>query len=675
MVPTPSPGRFRQADAILDAAIDLEPAEREAFVDRACEGNPSLRTLVRRLLRAFEQSGQFLSGPAVELAGPLLERPLDGLEDPADPVPPPERVGPYRVTRELGRGGMGVVYLAAREDDPAAPVVALKTLRGGALAVGTVLRRFLAERRILATLEHPYVAPLLESGITADGVPYFAMAHCEGGSLAERLDHGALPEPEAVRVALQLCEALAAAHGHGIVHRDIKPANVLFNAVGEVQLTDFGIAKLVDQDSTQSGAMMGTPAYLAPEQIRGETVDHRADLWAVGVSIYQMLTGRRPFDGPSYATILNQILTQDPETLTGRASVPPALAALVHHLLQKAPDARPHSADDVVAALAMIAGDPGASYVPAPARPRELPAAAASGVAGTSIVVMPFRNLSGSQDDAPFTDGLTEELITALGKVRGLRVTARATAFALGARQLDVRAVANLIGVAYLLEGSVRRGGDRLKVTAQLVQTDRGEVVWSETYNRPVGEIFAVEEELGGAIVAALEPALGPSAMSREPPRLRDVATYETYLKGRYFWQKRVTPDLVRAAEYFAQAAAADPTYAEAYAGIADAHMVLVMLCGKDPKAHLPKAREAVAEALRLGSGVPLVHATNGHLLSGFDWRWEEAEAELRRAIELNPGIIDARVYLSTMLQHLGRFEEAIAVAHEGLARDPLSPP
>ena len=673
MAPTPTPGRFRQADGIFDAALDLEGEERDAFVDRACEGNPELLASVRRLLRSLERSGDFLSGPAVELARPLLDAlPPPAAEDAEEPLPP--RVGPYRVVRELGRGGMGVVYLASRDDDPAGTMIALKTLRAGALASGTTLRRFLAERRILATLEHRYIAQLHGTGITPDGKPYFAMVYCAGASLADRLATRAMPVSDALRITRQLAEALGSAHDKGIVHRDVKPANVLFNAAGEVQLTDFGVAKLLDQETTQSGVMMGTPAYLAPEQLRGLPVDHRADLWALGVTLYEMLTRRRPFDGPSYAAVMHAVLAVDPDPVGGEVAVPTAVDALLRHLLRREAGARPESAAQVARAIAAIEHDPAAEYGGGTARlPTPTPSLPRPG-RDASIVVVPFANTSGSPEDDPFIDGLTDELIGALGKVTGLRVTARTTAFALKRKGLDARTIATIVGVAYLLEGSVRRSGDRLKVSVQLVEAAGVSVVWSESYDRLMGDLFAVQEELARAIVSALAPTLGRGESAPAAHHSRDVATYELYLKGRYFAEKRTGPDLARAAEYFAQATAADPTYAEAHAGLADAHILLMVLCGARPSIGLPAARAAAAEALRLGDGIAVVHATHGNLLTAFEWRWQESEDELRRAIELDPGVINAWIYLAIGLQHLGRFDEAIEVATQALALDPLSP-
>jgi serine/threonine-protein kinase len=670
-----SAGLFRQADTILDAALDLSHGDRAAFVERACEGNGALRALVERLLRAHAREDGVLSGRAIDFARPLMA-PAEAASVAGPAAPLPGRIGPFRIVRELGRGGMGIVYLARRDDGPDGPPVALKVLRDGALAGGSALRRFLAERHIVARLEHPHVARLLETGITPDGTPYFAMAHCTGGSLAERLARGPLAVADAVRIAGQLAGALGAAHALGIVHRDVKPANVLFDGSGGAQLTDFGIAKLLDQESTQSGALVGTPSHLAPEQLRGVGVDHRADLWTLGVTLYQMLTGRRPFDGPTYAAVLHAVLSVEPEPLHGAAAdVPAALDALVRHLLQKDPGARPQAADEVERALAAIASNPRAAYAPLPTPVTPTISTPSLRTRPVAVAVLPLVNTSGNPDDAPLSDGLTDELIGALGRVRGIRVTARTTSFALRGKNLDARTVAHMLGVTHLLEGSVRRAGDRLKVSVQLVRAADESVTWSDTYDRKLADVFAVQEEVARAIVAALPAALEAVDGAPLATRPRDVAAYESFLKGRYFWERRTTPDLIRAAEYFGKAVAADPTYAEAYAGLADAHLLLVAFGGQSPDEHHPRVRGAIAEALRLGEGIAAVHATHGNVLSALEWQWEASEGELRRAMDLDPGHVNARLYLSILLQHLGRCDEAIAVATQALVLDPLSPP
>jgi eukaryotic-like serine/threonine-protein kinase len=673
---SPSPASlFHQADAILDAALDLSNDDRAGFVERACEGNGALRSLVERLLRAHAREDGVLSGRAIDLAQPLLVQP-DEPRAAGPSAPLPGRIGPFRIVRELGRGGMGIVYLAQRDDAPADPPVALKVLRDGAFAGGSALRRFLAERHIVARLEHPHVARLLETGITPDGTPFFAMAHCTGGSLAERLARGPLAVPDAVRIARQLAGALSAAHALGIVHRDVKPANVLFDGTGGAQLTDFGIAKLLDHESTQSGTLIGTPSHLAPEQLRASGVDHRADLWTLGVTLYQMLAGRRPFDGPTYAAVLHAVLSVEPEPLWRvAADVPVALDALVRHLLQKDPDARPQHADEVERALAAIASDPHAAYAPPPTPLTPTVSTPSIRTRPVAVAVLPLVNTGGNPDDAPLSDGLTDELIGALGRVRGIRVTARTTAFALRGKNLDARTVAHMLGVTHLLEGSVRRAGDRLKVSVQLVRAADESVVWSDTYDRQLADVFAVQEEVARAIVAALPSAFEAAEGARLAARPRDIAAYETFLKGRFFMERRTTPDLIRAAEYFEQAVADDPTYAEAYAGLADAHVMLVVFGSQSPRHHLPRVRSAIAEALRQGDGIAAVHASHGNVLSAVEWQWTAAERALQRAIELDPAYVTARLYLSIVLQHLGRCDEAIVVATQGLALDPLSPP
>jgi tetratricopeptide (TPR) repeat protein len=343
--------RFRRADAVFDAALDLAGDDRQAFVERACAGDPELRADVERLLRSHHRSDGFLSTPAAHVAGPLMANAPPAGDGGLTTLP--DHIGPYRIEREIGRGGMGVVYLAERDDPNFRQRVALKVVRDGAPDGRAHVARFLAERRLLASLEHRHIARLFDGGVTADGLPYYTMAFCEGGSLAERLRaEGALPVRDALRIARELATALGAAHARGIVHRDVKPANVLFDAQGSVRLSDFGVAKLVGDDITRSGAVLGTVAYLAPEQVRGEAIDHRTDLWALGVTLYEMLGGRRPFGGPSYAAVMHAIVALEPDPLRQHVpGIPSAVDALVMRLLEKDPASRPASAEEVVQAI------------------------------------------------------------------------------------------------------------------------------------------------------------------------------------------------------------------------------------------------------------------------------------------------------------------------------------
>jgi serine/threonine-protein kinase len=472
-----------------------------------------------------------------------------------------------------------------------------------------------------------------------------------------------------MRVARELALALAAAHALGIVHRDVKPGNVLFDRAGAVQLTDFGIAKLLDQESTQSGALVGTPAYLAPEQLRGASVGPRTDLWALGVNLYHMLTGVRPFDGPSHAATMHAILASQPIPVRRHApGVPEGLAALVTRLLEKDPAARPGGAAEVAAALWTGA--------PAAAAWAPTPSAATSASTGralnTSIVVMPFSTSEPDTYDAALCDGLTEELTAALARTPGLRVTARATADVLRRRELDARAVGNVLGVAHLLEGRVRRHEGRLEVAVRLLRTRDGSLKWSGTFDESLRDYFMLQAELGRAIVGALLPAI-ESEDTAPVPAPRDPAVQEAYLKGRHFLLKRTPPDLVRAAAYFLDATARDPGFAEAEAGYAETQLFLMLFGTRDPAVGVPATRAALERALASGD-LAAVHAAHGNFLFTFEWDWAGGEAALRRALELDPACTDAALYLAQNLQNVGRFEESMAFARGMLQTDPLSP-
>lgn len=693
-----SEDRFRRADAIFDAALDIAPDDRQAFVERACGDDVGLRGDVERLLRAHARSEAFLDTPAADFVAPMLRHALEAASGDAPSVP--SHIGPYSIEREIGRGGMGVVYLAERDDPTFRQRVALKVLRGTQSDGSASITRFLSERQLLVSLEHPHIARLFDGGVTTDGLPYYTMAYCEGGSLADRLRAGgALAVPEALRITRELAEALGAAHARGVVHRDVKPANVLFDADGAVRLSDFGVAKLQGAESTTSATMHGTVAYLAPEQVRGEAVDHRADLWALGVTLYEMLAGRRPFDGPSYGAVLHAIIATDPPPLG--PDIPADVKDVVAALLEKDPAARTPSAVSLVASLDSVASSDGRRPVPRRRR-RRYAAAIAGAVASlavvvgmftwngwnrgpfrttalvtptttttgpTSLAVMPFANTSGDPEDEPFADGLTEELIGTLGKHAGLRVTARSSVFALKGKQLDARKIADALGVEYLLEGGMRRAGDRLRVFAELASARDGRVIWSDQYDRTVADAFAVQQDIAKAIAAALRVQLMPGSA---PPTI-DAEAYQLYLKGRFALNTRSGPDaLLRAVRYFEAAIARDSSYARAYAGLSDA-WALISVFGYDrPRPSFAKARAAALRALMLDSTLAEARSSLGHALCTEDYAWAAAERELRRAIESDPTYAFARTTLAVCLMATGRIAEAVAQLDTAGRLDPL---
>ncbi len=669
-----SPNLFRQADAILDAALDLAPADRISFTARACEGHEALRRVVDRLLRANALEHGVLDEGAATLAKDLrhateTDVSSDGLRPPQPAAV--DRIGPYQVRERLGAGGLGVVYLAARDDSDA--LVAVKVLRDGAFIAGEPLRRFLMERQLLARLSHPHIARIIDRGITADGVPFFAMPHYPGGTLAARLARGPLALDDALRLARQVAEALLAAHAEGVIHRDVKPGNVLLDEHGGAQLADFSISRLHEPE-THASTVVGTIAYVAPEQLHGHAADARTDIWAFGVTLHELVTGSRPFVGATHAALLHAIATLDPvRPVRNDTFVPPALQSLLRHLLQKDPAQRPQHMHEVIAALTAVQNDPTAPYVGVV--PQRSGTTTDTPSAPLALLVLPFLNATGRADDEPWCVGMTNELITAFSHLRGVRVTARTTAFAVGNQSRSAMELGMMLGIDYLIEGTVRRGSDTLRVTVNFVRTRDESITWSSEYQHPLAERFMSQGVLTRTIIEALSPRLTASVASTRPSTPRDPRAHEAFLRGRFLWERRGPGDAQRALQHFEDAAAVDPEYAEAHAGIADALLLSVTFGGRPPMDVLPRVRTAIAEALRLGPDSAPVRATAANMLSAYEWQWEAAEAECRRAIELDPAHSAAWLYLAIHLQHAGRTDEATAVARHALVSDPLSAP
>lgn len=639
-------------------------------------------------------------------------------------------LGPaYVIERELGAGGMARVFVA--EEKSFGRRVVVKVLppdSAGQISVG----RFRREVQLAARLQHPHIVPLLNAG-DSGGLLYYTMPFVTGETLRDRLARdGALAIPVAVRLLREVAQALAHAHRHGVVHRDIKPENVLLGEDGDALVADFGIAKALASATqagsdtasgrlTGTGVSLGTPAYMAPEQALGDpATDHRADLYALGMIAYESLAGSTPFAGRSMQALIAAHATEVPEAVSRRRPhVTPELESLVMCLLEKNPADRPQSADDVVQALGALAaassdrthgGSPLATRERGGRRPRAVagiavlllmagiatyltvhgtgtpPArrafpimsvpAAQHGVMRASVAVLPFANTSGDPNDEPFSDGLTDELIGALGKVGSLKVAGRTSSFALKGRGLDIRAVGDTLHVATVLEGSVRRSGNRLKVTAQLADAHDASVIWAEHYDRELKDVFAVQEEIARAIVGALRITLakGPSAaMARAPTA--DLAAYDLFLRGRLYFNQRTERGLLRAVDFFEQAVARDPAYARAYAGLADSHVLLAIIANHDPREELPRARAAAAKALTLDSTLADAHATLGHVLFAFDWNWAQAGHELDRSIALDPSYSLALLWRGIYLSDQERFPEAERALRQALAIDPLSAP
>jgi serine/threonine-protein kinase len=572
----------------------------------------------------------------------------------------------YRVERELGQGGMAVVYLA--EDLKHHRHIALKVLRS-ALAASLEAERFLLEIEIAAALTHPHILPLYDSG-EAGGQVYYVMPYVEGPSLRQRLDgERQLPVPEALRIARQVVGALDYAHRRGLVHRDIKPENIMLYE-GEALVADFGIALAVHSGHgtrvTEQGIVIGTPIYMSPEQAVGDPVDARSDLYSMGCVLYEMLAGAPPYVGDSTMAITAQKLVDPMPPLAQRRQevVPEVETALARALACRAED-RFATAAEFAAALERPAGErPGTA-------PRPGAAAAAS-----SIAVLPFVNMSAEPDSEFFSDGIAEELTNALSRLEGLHVVARGSAFAFKGQQEDVREIGRRLGVSTVLEGSVRRAGNQVRVTAELVSAADGYRLWSERFDRRLDDVFAIQDEIAAAIAEVLQATLlgAPKAYAQEPVRTGDPRAYEHYLRGRHLWNERTTRALERSVEEFQRALAIDPKHAPSYAAIADSYVILGVYSHRPQDEVMPKAKAAAEQALAIDASLAEAHTALACVRALYEWDWPAADALFRRAIAHNPQYATAHQwYAMNCLVPQGRFDDARAELERALALDPLS--
>jgi serine/threonine protein kinase/tetratricopeptide (TPR) repeat protein len=579
------------------------------------------------------------------------------------------RLGAYEILSLIGSGGMGEVYRA--RDPRLARDVAIKILPDDVGADPDRLARFEQEARATAASNHPNILAVYDIG-AHDRSPYLVSELLEGETLRGRLAGGPLPVRMVVDLGGQLVRGLAAAHERGIVHRDLKPENVFITRDGRVKILDFGLAKTAPLDAldvggtratqTLDGTVLGTVGYMAPEQVRGGPTDARADIFAVGVILHEMLTGRGPFHRVSAADTMTAVLRDEPPDLTLRPGTPITLVRIVGRCLEKDPGDRFPGARDLGVAIETIAGD--------------VPSAPASkgDVEERSIAVLPFANMSADPDSAYFSDGLAEELINALTHLPGLRVVSRTSAFRFRGRDVDIKEIGRALRVATVLEGSVRRMGHRLRVTAQLINVADGYHRWSERYDREMADVFEIQDDIVASIIKALAPALLGEAKTAAKRPTENLEAYELYLKGRQYWHQR-SPGLVPIAmRSFEQAIALDPDYTLAYAGLADCGSILRAYGQVTEATSRPPAEAALGRAMALDPMLPEVQFSQALFIINFERRWRQAEPYLRRAIELNPRSSLARAYYGLFLAAAYRPDEASPQVRVALDVDPLSP-
>jgi len=575
-------------------------------------------------------------------------------------------VSHYRILEKLGEGGMGVVYRA--RDVKLGREVALKFLPPEWTRNAEARARFVREARAAASLNHPNICTVHE--IDEDGVQVFIAMECvEGESLKARIASGPLEVGEALEIAAGIAHGLAAAHGKAIVHRDIKPANIMLAEGVRAKIMDFGLARPTGTtDLTRTGTTLGTVAYMSPEQACGEDVDHRTDIWSLGVVLFEMLTGKRPFAGDRDQAVIYSILNDEPTPVCDlRTGTPREVDAIIGEMLAKAPDARPQSAERIATDLEKLS------------RALDFRAAASAAAAEPppSIAVMPFVDMSSERDQEFFCDGMSEEIINALTQIEGLRVIARTSAFAFKGRNDDIREIGRRLDVGTLLEGSVRKAGNRLRITAQLVAVSDGSHIWSERYDRDLDDVFAVQDEIAMAIVEKLRGHLTPREAKRlTSPRQVDPEAREAYLRARHYVRRHIVSMLrrpdeqERAVELLREAIDRDPTYAPSWAGLASTYSMMCRYSGREDAG--AKAREAAARALELDATASEPHTAIGRISIAEGLGWEAADREYELALRLNPGSATVHSDLGFHLCWEAWFKRGIGELKRGLELDPL---
>jgi len=569
----------------------------------------------------------------------------------------------YEIIEELGRGGMGRVFRV--EDKKTKEEIALKLLKPEISTDQETIERFKNELTTARKIRHKNICGMYYLGEDR-GTYYITMEYVSGEdlkSLIRRVKH--LPVDTSQSIAKQVCEGLAEAHRLGVIHRDLKPSNIMIDKEGNARIMDFGIAlSFKSKGLTGTGIMVGTLEYMSPEQAEGKEVDQGSDIYSLGVVLYEIVTGKSPFEGDNPLSIAMKHKYEkpkDPRQLN--ALVPEGLSNVILGCLEKDKNKRCQSAEELLSRLDNVDVSKAISTIPDKT------------IQQNSIAVLPFADLSPQHDQEYFCDGLAEELITTLTRIEGLQVAARTTSFQLKSKAYDIFDIGEKLKVTTVLEGSVRKAGNRVRITAQLVKVSDGYHLWSEKYDRDLEDIFAIQDEISLAIVEALKVKL----MGKEKRKLMKRSTenleaFNLYLKGRHFWARRYEGGLQKSMECFQQAVEKDKNYALAYVGIADALSILGTYGFLRPNDVFPKAKAAAKRALELDAALPEVHTSLGYISSFYDMNWEAAEREFMLAIEHNPNDALSRLWYALNLMAVGRFEEGLKEAKLGHELDPLSP-
>lgn len=570
-------------------------------------------------------------------------------------------VSHYKIIEKIGAGGMGEIYLA--EDTKLDRRVALKFMPSHLISDENLRTRFMREARAAAKLDHPNIITIYEVG-ERQNQPFIAMQYVEGKTLQYYCHEEALQINQIIEIVSQIAAALSKAHNAGVIHRDIKASNIIVDRELRPKILDFGLAAIQGGEMlTRAGSAMGTIAYMSPEQAQGREVDRRTDLFSLGVVMYELITGRTPFKRNNDAATLQAILNEPPEPLARyKSEVPPELQRIMDKILAKDPSERYQSAADLSADLRRLSGSPSSELTGTTGR---------VAVGRPSIAVLPFANMSADPDNEYFSDGLTEELLNVLAKNPDLKVTGRTSSFAFKGKQEDLRAIGQKLGVGTLLEGSVRKAGNRVRITAQLVSAADGFHLWSETYDRVLDDIFAVQDEIAGAVSTAMHVTLiGVS----DKKKTVDPESYSLALRARQSYWQMNKESLSMAVELYRKALEIDPQYAQAWAGLSLTYAIRIAYGHSEHDNEYTLAREAAEKALSLDDQLPEAHDAMCWVYTALELRVREGEPHIRRAYELAPNDSEIISSMATWELIRGNFDKAAGLARKSIELDPLNP-
>ncbi len=703
------PERWRRVEDLYHSALDRHQNDRAPFLERACEGDEDLRREVESLLSCNNQAADFIESPALQVAAQLLTKEEIEKEAAAESLPPGTTISHYRILEKIGAGGMGEVYRA--HDPRLGRDVAIKILPAAFASDPDRMKRFEQEARAAAALNHPNIVAIYDVGTWQYGSPYVVSELLEGETLRACLQRGALPVRKAIDYASQVCLGLAAAHDKGIVHRDLKPENLWITKDSHVKILDFGLAKLMPEKvvvpelatltESTSTRVMGTLGYMSPEQVRGQSLDHRTDIFSLGAVIYEMLAGRRAFQGTTPADTISAILSRDPAELTAaNEAIPHVVSGIVSRALEKNADDRFHSARDIAFALAAASDSATKDAHKAPrtlAKPalasgavillfallwlwnprdiRELFGARSGNPRVQSLAVLPLENVSGNAEQDFFADGMTDELITELASLPDVRVISRSSGKRFRSSKQSLAEIARQLNVDAVVEGSVLRQGERVRITAQLVQASNDRHLWAHTYEGNVSDIIRLQNDIARSVTEGIKAKLRPEQeqkLAAQPLPVSAVA-YDAYLHGLYFSGKLTPDDMQRSYDFFNKAIAADPQFAPAYAGLAESYSWAAGLQFLPSAEALSKAELAAGKALQLDPNLGMAHHAQAWVNYALKWDMAAAEKEFHRAIELSPNNSTVHLWYGMFLAQTNRSSESMAEMMKAKQLDPFS--